>query len=140
MGPEDRNAYLCFNPNVGGCVAGIAYGLSQNEIDTLLGLTTGSAQLWPPLEFWHGYDKWMGQWNSGDEGWFIKRATDIRTASDLKNLARTKTKWRGHLRPCGQKEMENRSTPGRIAEAEHIVTTMDSSFPLAIQDFDLYCV
>ncbi|KAF8177528.1 hypothetical protein K438DRAFT_2181668 [Mycena galopus ATCC 62051] len=110
-------------------IRGAAPCLSQNEIDTLLGMTTASVQLWPPLEFWHRYDQWTGQWSSGNGGWFVQRAIDIRTASNLKNLTRNRTVWRSRLHIRAANDAH---------EVDDIIATMSSSFPLllAAKKFD----
>lgn len=118
-----------FNPVKGGA----QYALSQNEIDTLMGLTTEGTQIWPPPEFWNRYDKWLGQWTPGNEAWFVQQARNIRAGS---LTPKSLSKWRSQLR-MRTLEAENVSdVPGSAAEAEWIVNTVEREFPQALDDLD----
>ncbi|KAJ7450233.1 hypothetical protein B0H11DRAFT_2246795 [Mycena galericulata] len=121
-----------YDPQVGG----VAYCLTKNEIDALLGITQSNAQLWPPIEFWHRYDKWLGQWTAGNEGWFVQRALLIRNASDLK-MAQSSGVWRSRLRQLNAAAMKSTEGPGKVVEAEWVISEMDKGYPLALADFDL---
>ncbi|KAJ7446167.1 hypothetical protein B0H11DRAFT_2248995 [Mycena galericulata] len=130
---EPTEGHTYFDPAVGG----VAYCLSQNEVDALRGLTQAGMSLWPPLEFWHRYDRWLGEWTPGNESWFVQRALCIRHGSELKTLARSSTVWRSRVRQLNIEVMQSNEAAGRCAEAEFILQTMDEEFPLALADIDM---
>ncbi|KAJ7447859.1 hypothetical protein B0H11DRAFT_2248034 [Mycena galericulata] len=133
QGVEPTEGRTHFDPAIGG----VAYCLSQNEVDALRGVTQAGMSLWPPLEFWHRYDRWLGEWTPGNESWFVQRALCIRHGSELKTLARSASTWRSRVRQVNIEAMQREDTAGRCAEAEYILQMMDEEFPLALADIDM---
>ncbi|KAJ7065090.1 hypothetical protein B0H15DRAFT_958578 [Mycena belliarum] len=128
------------DPAVGPIQSDPAYGwtytLTRNEEDALLGVTRRSGQIWPPLEFWERYARWHGQWTEGNESWFVQRVRDMR-GQGRTFQARNKQKWRSGLHLLSEVMMADPTTAGRAAEADDVLGTVESEFPLAFEGVDL---
>ncbi|KAJ6453624.1 hypothetical protein C8R47DRAFT_1083370 [Mycena vitilis] len=120
----------------------IAYALSTDEVNALLGVATGSAnngvpQLWPPLDQVDRSVWSVGQWTPGNEAWFVNRARLIR--SHAPNItAHTKSTWKGTVRVRSHQKQASADEPGTAAEAEYLLRQAREAYPLAYDGLEVF--
>ncbi|KAG1863253.1 hypothetical protein DFJ58DRAFT_912422 [Suillus subalutaceus] len=94
------------------------------DIQLLLGVAVDMSSLWPPLDIFHRYQKWNGEWTPQWETWFMTRIALIHNR-DLSSFA-PRSDWNVIYRRHTRVKFILPTTEGTEAQADALCKQLDS--------------